>query len=237
MKIQRYLPTITLITVFSMIYLFGFIYYLNLSAGVYSNVAIKDGLSAVGSFFGGIATLITAYVASILFNDWKVQQKHQNALGLAKLALESYAKMEFKIDEFLDECEIEYQKEIYIEHQNQIHKAQAHEPTYEYHSLLKLAKEVERAFYEFHHYYLMYLYVNYPQDNNNKLILPMEITPSLEKLESEIHTIVDLTKNLIFSNNKKKILKKIMNSSLDDNLVDFLTPIKKTILNTVKLEK
>lgn len=31
----------------------------------------KDSLSITGSFFGGIATLAAAYIATLLFNDWK----------------------------------------------------------------------------------------------------------------------------------------------------------------------
>lgn len=49
--------------------------------------AAKDSLSTASGFFGGIATLGTALVAAYLFNDWKVQQIHQNTV---KFGMEVY---------------------------------------------------------------------------------------------------------------------------------------------------
>ena len=42
-----------------------------------SPTALKDSWSTVGSFFGGIATLTAAYVASLLFNDWRFEKDHE----------------------------------------------------------------------------------------------------------------------------------------------------------------
>lgn len=37
--------------------------------------SLKEAWETLGSFFGGITTLVAAYVASRLFNDWKEQER------------------------------------------------------------------------------------------------------------------------------------------------------------------
>ena len=37
--------------------------------------SLKDAWGITGSFFGGITTLLAAYIASRLFNDWKEQER------------------------------------------------------------------------------------------------------------------------------------------------------------------
>ena len=37
--------------------------------------SLKDAWATLGSFFGGITTLVAAYVATKLFNDWRDQEK------------------------------------------------------------------------------------------------------------------------------------------------------------------
>lgn len=48
-----------------------------------STTALKDAWSTLGSFFGGIATLTTAYVASLLFNDWRDQHRAAYTTSIA----------------------------------------------------------------------------------------------------------------------------------------------------------
>ena len=40
-----------------------------------TGTSLKDTWETLGSFFGGITTLVAAYVAAKLFNDWKDQEK------------------------------------------------------------------------------------------------------------------------------------------------------------------
>ena len=40
-----------------------------------SSTSLKDTWSIVSSLFGGIATLAAAYIASLLFNDWRAQER------------------------------------------------------------------------------------------------------------------------------------------------------------------
>lgn len=91
--------------------------------------AIKDAFNTTGSYFGGIATLGAATVAAYLFNDWREQQHHQNALIFAQTTLESYKVFRKKINNIeddlltLQEClnddnlnnELDYISELYDE--------------------------------------------------------------------------------------------------------------------------
>ena len=42
-----------------------------------SDNTLKDTWGIVSSLFGGITTLIAAYIASLLFNDWRVQKTYE----------------------------------------------------------------------------------------------------------------------------------------------------------------
>jgi hypothetical protein len=74
MRTKDFVQTIILICVFITIILFGFIYYL-LSEYPSSSI-IKDSLSLIAGFFGGISTLAAAYVATFLFNDWRDEKNY-----------------------------------------------------------------------------------------------------------------------------------------------------------------
>ncbi|HAV2988539.1 hypothetical protein [Acinetobacter baumannii] len=79
MRIKVHVQTIILICSFITIILFGFIYYLLLGNEHSSVGTVKESLTLTASFFGGICTMAAAYVATILFNDWKAPY-HQNKL-------------------------------------------------------------------------------------------------------------------------------------------------------------
>ena len=73
MSISKLASTVILATSFATIFLFAFIFYLY--GGERS--ALEDALSMTASFFGGIATLVAAYVATQLFNDWRVVKQYE----------------------------------------------------------------------------------------------------------------------------------------------------------------
>ncbi len=73
MNISTMASTVILVTSFATIFLFAIIFYLY--GGGYNS--LKDALSMTASFFGGIATLVAAYIATQLFNDWKEQHDKQ----------------------------------------------------------------------------------------------------------------------------------------------------------------
>lgn len=74
MRTKDFVQTIILICVVITIILFGFIYYLLPNDP--QNSKIKDSLSLVASFFGGVSTLAAAYVATFLFNDWRDEKNY-----------------------------------------------------------------------------------------------------------------------------------------------------------------
>lgn len=66
-----------LIASFATIYLFGLIFYIYKNADSQTLSTLKDSLSTTSGFFGGIATLVAAYIASKLFNRWEDQHNKQ----------------------------------------------------------------------------------------------------------------------------------------------------------------
>ncbi|WP_180007734.1 hypothetical protein [Acinetobacter sp. YH16057] len=66
--------TITIIFI-SMLFLFAFTWIIFDFQG--SSNSLKDTWAIVSSLFGGIATLAAAYIASLLFNDWKDEYNHR----------------------------------------------------------------------------------------------------------------------------------------------------------------
>ena len=77
MNISKLASTVIFATFFAVVFLFAFIFYLYSSISGISLNNLKDALSMTASFFGGIATLVAAYVAAKLFNDWKEQHNKQ----------------------------------------------------------------------------------------------------------------------------------------------------------------
>lgn len=77
MKITKLASTVILIASFATIYLFGLIFYIYKNADSQTLSTLKDSLSTTSGFFGGIATLVAAYIASKLFNRWEDQHNKQ----------------------------------------------------------------------------------------------------------------------------------------------------------------
>ncbi|NLP55343.1 hypothetical protein OSH17_12410 [Acinetobacter baumannii] len=78
MRTKDFVQTIFMLCSVITIFIFGVIYYLMLSDNNSEGI-IKEALTLTANFFGGIATLAAAYVATILFNDWK-EPYHQEKL-------------------------------------------------------------------------------------------------------------------------------------------------------------
>jgi hypothetical protein len=77
LKITKLASTVILIASFATIYLFGLIFYIYKNADSQTLSTLKDSLSTTSGFFGGIATLVAAYIASKLFNRWEDQHNKQ----------------------------------------------------------------------------------------------------------------------------------------------------------------
>jgi hypothetical protein len=89
LKISKLSSTVFLITVCISIYLFGLIFFIYSNADSKTLTILKDALSTTSGFFGGITTLVAAYIASRLFNDWKEQHNLQIIAQEAKEAKEA----------------------------------------------------------------------------------------------------------------------------------------------------
>lgn len=74
MKFSRLISTIFIASTFACIFLFAGIFWFYSNADSKTLSLLKDSLSTASGFFGGITTLIAAYIASTLFNDWRDQE-------------------------------------------------------------------------------------------------------------------------------------------------------------------
>lgn len=75
MKVKEKIVNIFSIIFITVLFIMAFtfiIFHHNGSSG-----ALKDAWSILGSFFGGIATLTTGYIAFIIFDGWKLQHNKQ----------------------------------------------------------------------------------------------------------------------------------------------------------------
>ena len=77
MKVSKHISTIFLVSSFSCILLFGLIFWIYSNSDIKTLSLLKEALSTTSGFFGGISTLVAAYVASQLFNDWRVEKKYE----------------------------------------------------------------------------------------------------------------------------------------------------------------
>lgn len=77
MNINKLISTVILVAAISTIYLFGMIFYLYSNADSTTLSLLKDAFSTTSGFLSGIATLITAYVAAKLFNDWRDEKNFE----------------------------------------------------------------------------------------------------------------------------------------------------------------
>lgn len=105
-NISKLASTVILATSFAIVLLFAFLFYL------YGD--FKDALSDTASFFGGIATLVAAYIATQLFNDWREQHNKQimNTFGLK--VYEKYLKFEdalYSAQDTLSDLKVEIEKD------------------------------------------------------------------------------------------------------------------------------
>lgn len=95
MNISKLASTVILTTSIATFFLFGFIFYLY--GG--DTKAIEKALSTTSGFFGGIATLVTAYIATQLFNDWRLEKNYE----LHEEKLQNFSENLFKIHKTCEE--------------------------------------------------------------------------------------------------------------------------------------
>lgn len=89
MDISKLASTVILATAFATILLFTFLFFL------YGDFA--NALSMTAGFFGGIATLVAAYVATRLFNDWKKEAKYTRNTQVLNEFWDNYIDVKTKL--------------------------------------------------------------------------------------------------------------------------------------------
>lgn len=75
MKVKDIVQTVIFVCFVLMIPIFGFTYYLYSQADLELVEVLDKSFGVTAGLFGGAATLTAAYIASLLFNDWRDQVK------------------------------------------------------------------------------------------------------------------------------------------------------------------
>ncbi|WP_151980598.1 hypothetical protein [Acinetobacter guerrae] len=207
--------------------------------------AFKDSISIVVGIFGGLTTLGAAIIASYLFNDWRHQQKHQNAARLGEIALKSYKNYEKELERFFHEISITQDELTYycdeLTDENEDYFDASTDENEDYFDKLRdLASLVQDLFYDFHDDFVMYLYVAFPQDENQKLILPTEVDYYLKSLSEKMPDLFELLSKLDETESfhfNLCVINKISQTELENETESFFTIIRDTILKPLKLEE
>ncbi|MRT38797.1 hypothetical protein GJV03_16635 [Acinetobacter sp. RIT698] len=84
MTLKDSVQTAILVVGFFSLLVFGATYYFVLIDPDSSSYPLKESLSITASFFGGFSTLVAAYIATHLYEDWRVSQTAINRAELAK---------------------------------------------------------------------------------------------------------------------------------------------------------
>lgn len=87
-KINKLVSTIILGTSFSMILLFGLIFYMYFDTKSGYTSALKEAFSISAGFFGGVTTLVAAYVAAKLVQEWRNQELFNHKRKLYEAGIE-----------------------------------------------------------------------------------------------------------------------------------------------------
>lgn len=122
MKFSRLVSAIFLVTTFACIFLFACIFWFYSSADSKTLSLLKDSLSTASGFFGGITTLVAAYIASKLFNDWKHQHNIEIRTDSSKEILKLYEEVFYEmltIDNFYNKSQFELKRILSKTNQNQ----------------------------------------------------------------------------------------------------------------------
>ena len=189
-----------------------------------SNYPLKEALSITASFFGGFATLTAAYIASRLFNDWKDQQRHQNALVFAQTTLQSYKT--FKISLELLEDEVILLNEFLQDNDLATDNNFINEF---YEKLTDEAYQMLTTFHYFHDDILDFWYVS---------ISSFELGDILERWVDDIYNIHKEIHALNTENNISdniKTVEKIL-LPIDNESDSYLNVVKDVILKPLRLE-
>ena len=88
-------------TILTLLFLFAFTWIIFDFQG--SANSLKDTWSIVSSLFGGIATLVAAYIAALLFNDWRDQHNKTVEKEMAWVVIQKFDVADLNSSRFQDD--------------------------------------------------------------------------------------------------------------------------------------
>ncbi|MCI3879786.1 hypothetical protein [Acinetobacter higginsii] len=116
-KISQMVSTVILVSTVFSILTFGLIFYMYYNADAKNSAALSSAFEAMGGLFGGITTLAAAYIASKLFNDWKLQHNKSIESIYYQEALNSFKQVSLKVRELKvlhSDCVTQIEAEGYV---------------------------------------------------------------------------------------------------------------------------
>lgn len=204
-----------------MIPVFGLACYLYAQTDLDLSMLLDKSFGVMVGVFSGSATLATAYIASLLFNDWRDQQKHQNALEFAKIALDSKKKFIINFNQLFDTL---IEKEVLLEKGVKISDQEVT-------SLVNNGYEVFLMFHSLSDDLLNFLYVS---DSNYRLdILLVEYDEDVNSFFNELNTLITTEKE---ASKQLLTLKKLTCKTYSDLPNKIRLKLIDVILKPLKLE-
>lgn len=207
------------ITCVGLLFLFAFTWIIFNFQG--SATSLKDTWSIVSSLFGGIATLAAAYIASILFNDWRVQE---NEIFKRDLAHAIYNDMGTLLSMLL----VKHEKHDINEIQIQFQKIN--------HSLLLYSKKelkIKRLIIDFGVIYTKQIGIYENHKKNNEALKIKDSMDFLNEYSAILHTVAKLVR-IDLSDKDTDLYLLLMREALDARNSEWLKKGTDEILDKVR---
>lgn len=100
-KISKLVSTLILGITFSILLLFGLIFYMYFDPRTGYTAALNQSFTITASLFGGVTTLVAAYIASQLFDDWKDEKEYELTKETSLSLLEATLSLNSTIENLL----------------------------------------------------------------------------------------------------------------------------------------
>ena len=139
--------TSILVVGFLILIIFGGSYYFVLSDIKPTEQPLKDALTIAASFFGGIATLTAAFIASKMFNDWRVVSNYEIRLNISKEMLSDIKGLRSIVSELkeqLDYINNIHSKRILNANYNDMSKIRTRKQTTNLYTNIKILSKITK---------------------------------------------------------------------------------------------
>lgn len=202
MRIKNSISNVLSISFVALLFLFAFTWIIFDFNG--SSSSLKDTWSIVSSFFGGLTTLVAAYIASLLYNDWRDQE---NEVFKRNLAYNIYNDM----SDLLFMLLVMNQKYNIDDLQLKFHKINM--------DLLLYSKKehlIKPIIKEFSYIYLKQISIYETNKKNNKIQKIEEVSDLINKYGTVLHTVANFVGIEVSAEtiqNELNLMLKILNES------------------------